>query len=239
MRTVLTILGVAVAVTSGGAQVLSGLHATIGPIEVPASPRPCDAKGIALGIARAANVPIGFEDLPECTTESYPPKGFPRRVPPYSGQTVLLERLSVRQAFDRLTTVTPAFEYRDINGIATIRPKDAWNNPNDLLNLPAHPVHAAVGLFDAVSWVLHNRASGQQDTRPFSLTFPGGTLVDGLDAIIKAAHGESWMAITIEHPTNWPPTTSPVAVVEVNMPHAGPGTSTIFSARDVVARNER
>src|SRR5215472_13732232 len=80
-------------------------------------------------VARVANIPLGFENVPGC--------GFGQRaVVPTDGARVLLA-LTPREAFDEIAALNSNFRWQEIDGTAVVRPSSAWQNRDSLLNLPA------------------------------------------------------------------------------------------------------
>lgn len=213
----------------------TGVDARVASIRVPATPQPCEAQAIAQAIARSAGVAVGFEDLPECTTETSPTKIWqpgPRQVPLAERDTKSLTNVSVRSALDWLTTTTGTFEWREIDGVANVRPKEAWSNAEGLLNLQLAPTQASgVDVGGAVTEIFFGSPSSGPTGRPrFDVSFSGGSVVDGLNYIVRGANAGGWDAITVAQPTNWHEA-GPVAVIGIrSLIATGPGYNFYFSA---------
>ena len=113
---------------------------------------------------------------------------------------VRLEGLTVREALNDLVTRAPGYEWRELNGVAVVRPVAAWGDKADVLNLPIRPYSAAEAyLAVAVSSMLQTPAPNGfpigrygPASRPFGFSFPGGTLLEALNSIVLANRGAAW-----------------------------------------------
>jgi hypothetical protein len=147
-------------------------------------------------VARAANVALGFENLPGC--------GFGKRtiVPAEFGR--VLDASTPREAFDEIAALNRNFQWREVDGMAIVRPTQAWDDPEDLLNLPAHAFQLMnVAADDALYRVLdaatprvryvqaRGRARGSLEA-PVSVDFSGGTLLRALNAVVRAKGDAEW-----------------------------------------------
>jgi hypothetical protein len=158
---------------------------------------PC-AGHIAVGqIARQANVLVGFENTPDCWLG---PTAFNARA-----GNERLTGMSARQAFDHLMALMPMYSWKEMEGVAVVRPKAAWDDPTDVLNLPTASFSAtAAPLNDALHTVLqavtppvfypHDDVQrfGRPIDVPVSVVFPGGTMLEALNAIVRAHQGAVW-----------------------------------------------
>ena len=101
-----------------------------GPVRVTDVTRrpPCELWTALEQLARQAQVRIGFEQTPDCW--SAPWSGWP------GGNSLSLEGLTPRQAFDRLLSHRPDYRWAEIDGVVVIRPVPAWAPEGSVLNGP-------------------------------------------------------------------------------------------------------
>jgi hypothetical protein len=166
-------------------------------IDNPRFLHPCNS-GMAIDqLARKANVLVGFENTPDCQ-----PSGRSLKA---GATSEILTGMSARQAFDHLMTLMPMYAWKEMNGVVVVRPKAAWDNPRDLLNLPTNPFDATNARVDDVLHVLlhavtpsvfipHEDVPRPQGpiNRPVAVVFSGGTMLDALNAIARAHGGIGW-----------------------------------------------
>ena len=142
---------------------------------------------VAVNLANAAGVPVGFESLPAVEPVRWLSEG------------VVLSRQTLRQALDVLVALDPRYEWRDMDGMIAIRPAEAWlSSDNPLFRLvrnlhlhdvPASTVIAAFGV--AVTGA--SLPNTLPDSRTFSVDVAQGTVFELLNAISRS-HGEiSWI----------------------------------------------
>ena len=147
-------------------------------------------------IARTANVPLGFEGVPGC--------GFGRRTSVPSGFGRVLDASTPREAFDEVVALNRNFQWQEIDGVVVVRPTAAWDDPENLLNVPAHAFQLMnVAADDALYRVLdaatprvryvqtRGRVHGPLEA-PVSVDFSGGTLLRALNAVIRAKGDAEW-----------------------------------------------
>ena len=148
---------------------------------------------------------IGFEQTLDCW--SAPWSGWP------GGNSLSLEGLTPRQAFDRLLSHRPDYRWAEIDGVVVIRPVPAWAPEGSVLN---GPVAAFAVVDDHSHYTLHAiflsarpslfhehtdlqlsssfqrlddpRATAPIDA-PISLRFAGGTLLQALNAVTQQFGG--------------------------------------------------
>jgi hypothetical protein len=160
-------------------------------------------------IARASGVLIGFETVLD-TDEGLARTQFgwsPR------GQRV-------GEALDSVVALHPAYGWRSVKGVIHVRPRAAFADPNHFLTrtarhiefedtLPLHATFEAHRLFIPDCVVRHPIYTDQRDEflknehramrQPVTLSFKGGTVLDLLDAVIKA-HGSLYWNVTYQVP---------------------------------------
>jgi hypothetical protein len=196
MRTVLFALFVVLVVTPVAARQASRLDDPVrGDFRVD-SPRAdsCAGHTAVDQIARQAHVPVGFEQTSDC--------GLSRRKRTADPTGMTLTGMSARQALDHLMTLMPDYSWREIDGVAVVRPTVKWEDPTDVLNFPAAAFRVTGGSAnDALHQALHavtpsvfypHVDDGPSIERPLSFVFPGGTMLDALNAIVRAHQGAEW-----------------------------------------------
>jgi hypothetical protein len=147
-------------------------------------------------VARASNVPLGFENVADC--------GFGRRTIVREARARILSASTAREAFDQVAALNANFEWREVDGMVVVRPAGAWRDAGNLLNLPTHSFQVMnVAGDDALYRVLdattprityvqsHQRASGSLDA-PVSVDFNGGSLLRALNAVVRAKGDAEW-----------------------------------------------
>jgi hypothetical protein len=147
-------------------------------------------------VARAAGVPLGFENLPGC--------GFGQRTVVPGNRGAVLFASTPREAFDEIAALNDSFRWQEMDGMAIVRPVAAWYDADDLLNLPAHSFQLMnVGADDALYRVLQaatprvryvqsrKRVYGPLDA-PVSVDFGGGTMLGALNAVVRAKGDAEW-----------------------------------------------
>jgi hypothetical protein len=166
------------------------------------------AKSLA-SIARASGVLIGFETVLDTD------EGFTRTQFGWSprGQRV-------GDALDSLVALHPAYEWRTVKGVIHVRPRAAVADPNHFLNqtagrielkqaLPLHATFEAHRVFVPDCVVRHPIYTDRRDEflenedkamrKPVTLSFKGGTVLELVDAVIKA-HGSLYWNVTYRVP---------------------------------------
>lgn len=166
-------------------------------IDNPSFLHPCDGGMAVDQLARKANVLVGFENTPDCGPS-------PRSL--NAGATSeILTGMSARQALNQLMTFMPMYSWKEMNGVVVVRPKAAWDNPRDLLNRPTSSFEATHERADDVlhtvlravtppAFIPHEdvpRPDGSINRR-IAVTFSGGTMLDALNAVVRAHGGLDW-----------------------------------------------
>lgn len=198
-RVLACVLLVALAQTLG-AQTRSKLDKPIkGELRVanPRGLRPCNVGGTVLELSRLARVPVGFESTPDCWLSSPAGPGPDPEV---------LTGMSVRQAFDHAMTLMPGYSLKEMDGIIVVRPQAAWDDPKDPLNFPTKSFEGTGETLEDVLHVLlqavtpsvfhpkHWLARGPDPSidRPVDVAFPGGTMLDAVNAVVRARQDVWW-----------------------------------------------
>jgi len=219
MRRILigTMVLTACAVTSG-AQTRTTLD---NPVPVFVVPNPLPRCGLAtalLHLEQSVNVLIGFERQAECVDN-------PSLFPDLTAQTLNdLSGRTVRQVLDHLVALDPNFEWRDMNGVAVVRPVNAWNDPANALHVQVDAfAFEDAQLTNAVAASVRNAklqvAGASADaavTRRFAVSFSGGTILDALNAVI-GAHGAAVWEIQSQAPPSEGATPAAVKPVDITV----------------------
>jgi hypothetical protein len=175
----------------------------IGEFRIPNPLPPCGIDSVVKRLAQTARVLVGFENIPECASVVFPLIGIDR-TPHGLVDNDDLTGMTARQALDHLMTLTPLSRWQEIDQVAVIRPAIAWNDPNDALNRQADSFNLADTRLDfALRTVMIVPGPPSDDGpgigRQFAVTFPGGTILDALNAIIRAHENVGW-CIGLEFP---------------------------------------
>jgi hypothetical protein len=167
--------------------------------------QPCEVGTAVDQIARNASVRVGFENAADC--------GLSSRSLNAGDDAEVLTGLSARQALDRLVASVPDFSWREMDGVVVVRPKAAWSDLKNTLNLPTtrfarkdvqlHEILHA--MLDAVTPPLSRPhldfpVSPRSSGPPVSIAFRGGTLLDALNAIVRARRDAQWQ---LGYTSNW------------------------------------
>ncbi len=126
----------------------------------------------------------------------------------------------ISEALDDLVAMHPGYEWRSVNGVIHVRPLSAFANFNHFLNqaigpleltdaLPLHATFEVHRVFIPDCVLSHPIYTDQRDAflktedlamrQPVTLSFKGGTVLELLDAVIKA-HGSLYWNVTYDVP---------------------------------------
>ena len=99
----------------------------------------------------------------------------------------------------------PEYRWKEIDGVVVIRPNGAWNDSTNPLNRPTAPLSATNADLDNVLHMLlravrppvfYPHVDVPQPVRPIDhpvdVVFPGGTMLDALNAVIRARGSAEW-----------------------------------------------
>jgi hypothetical protein len=100
------------------------LDVTLPSVRIPSVPQPCDIHGIVQKLGRITKLPVGFQVRPECSDDLRSAMGGLGVDRQFStqGDTTDLSGLTFRQALDRLVALMPEYRWREMNGVAVVRP---------------------------------------------------------------------------------------------------------------------
>lgn len=183
-------------------------------LRLPATLPPCGITTVLLTLARTSRVAIGFEEETACRGQ------FPRLSVTYDKAG----DVSVREALDRLMALSAKYQWSEMNGVAVVRPVASWADPADALNLEVGPFHSdnatVSGTLARILQSPHNFTS-HLDHPAFSMAFNGGTMVEALNALVRAREGVGWYAGLIVHPTPSNEDRSPTLTVGIRTFNVG------------------
>ena len=136
-------------------------------------------------LAAAAHVPMGFESV---GADPAP-------------LNIQASGRSLRVVLDAIVAADPRYEWRDDNGVAVLRPTTAWTDTEDFLHRSAAAIRFDdVGVSDALQLVialfgedLHpSQRNTLADPKRFNLDVPPGTVIEALNAIVRAHGALAW-----------------------------------------------
>lgn len=162
----------------------------------PRSINACHVGAVVAQVARQTGMPAGFESTSDCWLS---PQIFD------SGNNAeVIKSMSPRQILNRLMTLMPNYSWREMDGVAVVRPNGAWDDPANLLNLPARPVrvfkmplnealHAVLQAATPTVFLPHEDVAPRREIdRPITFNFRGGTVLEGLNALVRARRDVEW-----------------------------------------------
>ena len=163
---------------------------------------PCTVPQVAIRIAESLPAPLGLELVPE-------PCGEPGKKAPEREDEVILNGMSVSRAFDRLVELDQRYVWSEADGVLIVRPGVTWFDPSHFLNrkLPLFRVkegHMWTAMNEVHSVLEGARGpadeirSGRtpQGDRSFSVSLGRTTVVDALNAVVRAHGSLRW---TVEY----------------------------------------
>jgi len=193
------VLSVLTAATVGAQRSPSALDATT-TVRLPSTLPKCGGVSrVVSTLARTSQVSTGFQDSKECQSRF---QRIERVEINYdtSGQTTM----TVRQVLDRLIELSPDFRWADMDGVAVVRPRSSWNDSTDALNTRLAAFHFAnTTVGETLAAILRLPArSSRLDSKTFDLAFEGGTMVEALNALVRARGSVGWNAGVLYHSTS-------------------------------------
>ena len=159
---------------------------------------PCTVPQAAIRIAESLPVPLGLELVPEPCAE----KG---KKYPDPQDEVVLTGMSVIRAFDRLVELDERYVWSEVDGVLVVRPGVTWFDRNHFLNrrIPLFrvkdgrvwtaldAVHSALGGARGPADEVWPARTPQSD-RMFSVSLGATTVVDALNAVVRAHGSLRW-----------------------------------------------
>jgi hypothetical protein len=140
-------------------------------------------------IANSSRVPIGFESVDQPMEPAY-------RVKPSQA----LDGFTLTEALNAAVSIDKRYEWRFIDDMVVVRPKTAWTDAADPLNLQVHDLDitsATVGgvLSGLQGLIYDNRVEfGGSAGDTVSLRVESGTVLHVLNQLTKAAEQVMWLA---------------------------------------------
>jgi hypothetical protein len=158
--------------------------------------------GITIGqLGRRVGGLTGFENTPDCPPGPRCCLSSDARI---KEAEEILTGMTAREAFDHLVGVATAFSWQEIGGVVVVRPKAAWNDPEDPLNVPTKGLNASGTLEMILETVLRGsnppvfvpyRRVPQPVRgidRPFSVSVPAGRVLEAVNALVRAHGRAEW-----------------------------------------------
>jgi hypothetical protein len=163
---------------------------------------PCTVPQAAIRIAESLPVPLGLELVPEPCGE----KGMKSAE---REDEVVLTGMSVSRAFDRLVELDKRYVWSEVDGVLILRPGVTWFDRDHFLNrsIPLfrvregrmwtamHEVHSVLGGARGPADEI-GTARTPQGNRTFSVSLRMTTVVDALNAVVRAHESLRW---TVEY----------------------------------------
>ena len=219
----------------------SALDVTLPSVRIPSALQPCEIHGIVQRLGRITKLPVGFQGGPECIGKSDMARAMGGWLVDQrfstERDTTDLAGSTFRQALDRLVALAPDYRWKEINGMAVVRPLSAWNDPGDALNRQVAPFNiTGERLFSALNIMLGRIGSadttGSINAINASLNFSGGTLLDALGALTQSYDAGGWdVATVVDPPPGYEPGPNLVIVVRANDRPQGAALSTAIALR--------
>jgi hypothetical protein len=126
-------------------------------------------------------------------------------------QRIPIANLTVGDALQMLVNADPRYSWNDDSGIVVIRPITAWTDMRDPLNQPIKGIAwndiTLRETLDRIGQVIYGnrrppRPDEKRDDRRISIRLDSGTVMDLLNAVVRA-HGELMWGVI--YPVNSPP----------------------------------
>jgi hypothetical protein len=118
-------------------------------------------------------------------------------------QQDVVATMSLREAMNDLVARAPAYRWQAIRDVVVLRPRAGWDDPNNPLNQMTRGFDArGASLRSALHLLLAHApqsvehtdlpATLREDRSHVSVVFPGGTMLQGLNSIIRAHGSATW-----------------------------------------------
>ena len=123
-----------------------------------------------------------------------------------NAETVEFSGLPVREVLNQLVAQVPLYAWRDMDGVVVVRPQLEWNDPAEFMNMdqqvpafkasaehlgPAYKAlsfHFCLAFPDNNHWLVNNK----RELPDFQIDFGGGSLLEALNAFVRARAEFSW-----------------------------------------------
>jgi hypothetical protein len=159
-------------------------------------------------LAARLGIPFGFEEVGALAEEVrgpfYMSTRMAARIVGVRPRPIDGRGLRFRQALDAVISADRRYEWRDMDGVAVIRPVAAWQDAAHPLLRQMRPVRfddaRVADAFDAMARSVDR--TWRPSARPFddenslSVDFAGGTLFDLLNAVVRTHDGLYWTLLS-------------------------------------------
>jgi len=179
---------VSVWVSTGSAQE-SSLDSAVHEFRLPTTLSSCAIASVFERLSEQTDALAGLERGTDC----FDATTFPHLDPRASAYD--LSGLTVRDILDRIMLVAPGYSWREIDGRAVVRPSDAWNAPQDVLNyeVTAFRIRNATNR-DVLAALFKFPPRSGSNQQPFAFEFNGGTILDVLNRLVASRPFAVWYA---------------------------------------------
>jgi len=156
----------------------------------------CSIGAAADQIAHRFNALMGIEEPRGCDSPAWHGRDSPRGI---------VGTMSLRTAMDELVARAPAYRWRAIGDVVVLRPRAAWDDLRNPLDQTTREFNArGVSLRGALHLLLDDPQAPQffehtdlpatlrEDRSHLSVSFPGGTILQALNSIIRAHGSATW-----------------------------------------------
>jgi hypothetical protein len=170
---------------------VGSFSAPVPTFRVPTGLTPCSLEDVVTEFASSTRVLVGFESTSDCQSSQTDP----------SVPGSVLTGMTTRTALDHLMTLDASYGWNELDGVAVARPAAAWSDPDNTLHRPVGSFTFSNSDVIVILQVLTRTptppARGSLSpllARRISVTFPGGTLLEALNAIVRAHQDIGWYA---------------------------------------------
>jgi len=165
----------------------------------------CGLETALASLAKETGLPIGMERTPECErrkASAFPPAFLH---PPFDlANTEVLVGVPVREVLGRIAALATDYAWAIMEGVAVFRPASAWSDANNALaaGVPAmrfSDANAGLVMFTILNVPLGRPASETAALYRglrLSIDFPGGTLLDALNSLVRTQPG-AWYVSSV------------------------------------------
>ena len=162
-------------------------------LRLPASLPACGVDTALVALARTAHIATGFEPANDCR-DRFVPVGLTYDL---SDRTTV----TARETLDQLVALVPEYAWKDMDGVAVVRPRKAWADSSNALNARMAAFRFAdTTLSETMAALLRLPArESHLDTQHFTLAFNGGTVAEALNALVRTRGHVGWQAGLLYH----------------------------------------
>jgi hypothetical protein len=162
-------------------------------LRLPASLPACGIDSVLVALARTAHIATGFERANNCR-DRFQPVGVTYDL---SGRSTV----TTRETLDQLVALAPEYAWKDMDGVAVVRPRAAWTDASNALNARMAAFRFAdTTLSETMAALLRLPArESHLDAERFTLAFSGGTMTEALNALVRTRGNVGWTAGVFFH----------------------------------------